>query len=60
MMDLIASGVNNQQIAAACCISEKTVKNHINRIFAKLHSTSRAEVSAKWLGTVPGSRPGPR
>ncbi|PWJ08560.1 DNA-binding response regulator [Streptomyces sp. NWU49] len=55
IMDLIASGMNNQQIAAACFISEKTVKNHINRIFAKLHSTSRSEAAAKWLGTAPGS-----
>ncbi|HET9383011.1 MAG TPA: response regulator transcription factor [Streptomyces sp.] len=54
IMDLIASGMTNQQIAAACFISEKTVKNHINRIFAKLHSTSRAEAAAKWLGTAPG------
>ncbi|MFJ9740359.1 response regulator [Streptomyces sp. NPDC101166] len=52
IMDLIASGMNNQQIAAACFISEKTVKNHINRIFAKLHSSSRAEAAAKWLGTA--------
>ncbi|TXS53200.1 DNA-binding response regulator [Streptomyces sp. uw30] len=58
IMDLIAAGMNNQQIAAACFISEKTVKNHINRIFAKLHSTSRAEAAAKWLGTAPGSHPG--
>ncbi|MFJ4468918.1 response regulator [Streptomyces sp. NPDC089424] len=50
IMDLIASGMNNQQIAATCFISEKTVKNHINRIFAKLHSTSRSEATAKWLG----------
>ncbi|MFE7275452.1 response regulator [Streptomyces sp. NPDC057623] len=55
IMDLIASGMNNQQIAATCFISEKTVKNHINRIFAKLHSTSRVEAAAKWLGTAPGS-----
>lgn len=52
IMDLIASGMNNRQIAAACFISEKTVKNHINRIFAKLHSTSRSEAAAKWLGTA--------
>ncbi|MGF0170506.1 response regulator [Streptomyces sp. Marseille-Q5077] len=58
IMDLIASGMNNQQIAAACFISEKTVKNHINRIFAKLHSSSRGEAAAKWLGTAPGSHPG--
>ncbi|NBM17331.1 response regulator transcription factor [Streptomyces sp. GC420] len=50
VMDLIASGMNNQQIAATCFISEKTVKNHINRIFAKLHSTSRSEAIAVWLG----------
>ncbi len=54
-MDLITSGMNNQQIAATCFISEKTVKNHINRIFAKLHSTSRSEAVAKWLGTASGS-----
>ncbi|PWI20729.1 DNA-binding response regulator [Streptomyces sp. Act143] len=56
IMEHIASGMNNQQIAATCFISEKTVKNHINRIFAKLHSTSRAEAAAKWLGTAPDSR----
>ncbi|MFJ9338083.1 response regulator [Streptomyces sp. NPDC101733] len=55
IMDLIASGMNNQQIAAACFISEKTVKNHINRIFAKLHTPTRSEAIARWLGTA---RPG--
>ncbi|MGW6542755.1 response regulator transcription factor [Streptomyces massasporeus] len=58
IMDLIASGMNNQQIAAACFISEKTVKNHINRIFAKLHSTSRSEAAAKWIGTAPDAHRG--
>ncbi len=52
IMDLIASGMTNHQIAAACFISEKTVKNHINRIFAKLHSTTRAQATAKWLGVT--------
>ncbi|GAB2818853.1 hypothetical protein GCM10027073_57670 [Streptomyces chlorus] len=55
IMNHIASGMNNRQIAATCFISEKTVKNHINRIFAKLHSTSRSEAAAKWLGTAPDS-----
>ncbi|MGX2994804.1 response regulator [Streptomyces sp. JNUCC 64] len=53
VMDLIASGMNNRQIAATCFISEKTVKNHINRIFAKLQSGSRSEAIARWLGTAP-------
>ena len=51
VMELIAAGMSNQQIAAACFISEKTVKNHINRIFAKLHSNSRTQAVATWLGT---------
>ncbi|MEU2954300.1 response regulator transcription factor [Streptomyces xanthochromogenes] len=50
VMELIAAGMSNQQIAATCFISEKTVKNHINRIFAKLHSTTRSEAIARWLG----------
>ncbi|MGP3953755.1 response regulator [Streptomyces sp. 7N604] len=49
VMDLIASGMTNQQIAAACFITEKTVKNHINRIFAKLGSGSRSEAILTWL-----------
>ncbi|MEV7418185.1 response regulator transcription factor [Streptomyces sp. NPDC089919] len=55
IMQLITTGMSNQQIAAACFISEKTVKNHINRIFAKLHTASRGEAIALWLGTA---RPG--
>ncbi|MEU0626847.1 response regulator transcription factor [Streptomyces sp. NPDC005989] len=58
VMELIASGMSNHQIAATCFISEKTVKNHINRIFTKLHSTSRSEAIARWLGTAPAAGPG--
>lgn len=58
VMELIASGMSNQQIAATCFISEKTVKNHINRIFTKLQSGSRSEAIARWLGTAPDGRPG--
>jgi DNA-binding NarL/FixJ family response regulator len=60
VMELIASGMSNQQIAATCFISEKTVKNHINRIFTKLHSASRSEAIARWLGTAPATAPGER
>lgn len=52
VMDLIASGMNNRQIAATCFISEKTVKNHINHIFAKLHTSTRSGAIAHWLGTT--------
>ncbi|MBA0051317.1 response regulator [Streptomyces sp. AJS327] len=56
VMELIASGMVNSQIADACFISEKTVKNHVNRIFAKLHAESRSEAIARWLGTAPRER----
>ncbi|MFI8994676.1 response regulator [Streptomyces sp. NPDC053542] len=52
VMELIAAGMTNAQIAATCFISEKTVKNHINRIFTKLHATSRSQAIAVWLGTA--------
>lgn len=52
VMELIASGMSNAQIAATCFISEKTVKNHINRIFTKLGAGSRSQAIAMWLGTA--------
>lgn len=51
-MELIASGLSNQQIAESCFISMKTVKNHINRIFAKLNANGRGEAIAVWRGVV--------
>lgn len=54
VMELIAAGMTNAQIAATCFISEKTVKNHINRIFTKLHAASRSQAIAVWLGTARG------
>ncbi|MFF7728210.1 response regulator [Streptomyces sp. NPDC008001] len=55
VMGLIASGMSNAQIAATCFISEKTVKNHINRIFAKLHAASRSQAIVLWLDAVQGN-----
>jgi DNA-binding NarL/FixJ family response regulator len=49
VMDLIAQGLTNGQIARRCYLSEKTVKNHVNRIFSKLGVTSRAEAVSRWL-----------
>jgi len=52
VMDLIAAGSSNAEIAAHLYLAPKTVKNHVNRIFAKLHVTSRAQAMALWLGSV--------
>lgn len=43
IVELIAAGRDNAQIAARLDLSEKTVRNHITRIFAKLEVESRAQ-----------------
>ncbi|CAM4023166.1 response regulator transcription factor [Nocardiopsis rhodophaea] len=48
ILNLIAKGLTNRQIAGQLFLTEKTVKNHVNRIFAKLQVTSRAAAIARW------------
>jgi DNA-binding NarL/FixJ family response regulator len=52
IMNLISQGLTNQQIAAQFVLSEKTVKNHVNRIYSKLGASNRAHATALWLGTA--------
>lgn len=54
VVNLISQGRSNADIGDALFISEKTVKNHINRAYAKLGVSSRAEAIATWLGTKRG------
>lgn len=42
ILERIAQGMDNMQIAAHLSLSEKTVRNHITRIFDKLELDSRA------------------
>jgi DNA-binding NarL/FixJ family response regulator len=51
IMELVVQGMSNAQLAHRLFLSEKTVKNHINRIFGKLGVTTRAQAMAAWLGT---------
>lgn len=52
VMNLLAKGLSNKAIAGRLYLSEKTVKNHINRIYAKLGVTTRAEAITEWLGAA--------
>ncbi|TDD65897.1 response regulator transcription factor [Actinomadura darangshiensis] len=52
VMDLIATGRSNGEIARQLFLSEKTVKNHVNRIYAKLGVGSRATAIALWRGVM--------
>lgn len=55
IMELVAAGKRNAEIASTLFLAEKTVKNHLNRIFPKLGVTTRAEAISLWLS--PRSRP---
>jgi NarL family two-component system response regulator LiaR len=46
VLDLMARGLSNSQIAAELGVSPSTVKNHISRIFAKLAVSTRTEAAA--------------
>lgn len=49
IMELVATGRPNAAIAHELYLSEKTVKNHVNHIFARLGVTTRAEAVSVWL-----------
>lgn len=46
ILRLIAFGKTNGEIAASLYLSEKTVKNHVTRILAKLEASRRSEAAA--------------
>lgn len=48
VMDLIAGGHSNGEIARELFLSEKTVKNHVNRIYGKLGVRTRMTAIALW------------
>ncbi|MBB4930142.1 DNA-binding NarL/FixJ family response regulator [Lipingzhangella halophila] len=50
IMAVVARGLGNRAVAAELFLTEKTVKNHINRIFRKLGVSSRAAAIARWNG----------
>jgi len=45
VLELLGKGMRNREIAAALYISEKTVKNHISSILAKLQVNDRTEAA---------------
>ena len=51
VMELVAQGYPNGAIAAKLFLADKTIKNHVNHIYAKLGVTTRAAAIALWLGS---------
>ncbi len=51
VLRLASEGLNNKDIAAALILSEKTVKNRISNIFAKLRVNGRTQAVLHALRT---------
>jgi DNA-binding NarL/FixJ family response regulator len=47
ILDLLAQGKSNRQIATAVFLAEGTVKNYVSRIMEKLHARSRLELAMR-------------
>jgi DNA-binding NarL/FixJ family response regulator len=47
VLDLVARGLTNAEIARRLVVSDKTVRNHVSNVFAKLHVGGRAEAVAR-------------
>ncbi len=47
ILDRLAQGLTNRQIAQAVFLAEGTVKNYVSRILQKLHASSRLELAMR-------------
>ena len=45
VLELIAKGYGNRQIATTLNLAEGTAKNHVSRIMQKLHANTRTELA---------------
>jgi DNA-binding NarL/FixJ family response regulator len=50
VLDLIAAGYSNADVAATLVLSPKTVRNHVSNIFTKLHVADRAKAIVRGPG----------
>src|SRR5687767_15852359 len=50
VVDLLARGTTNREIAEALVISERTVENHVSNVLGKLGLETRAQVAVWALG----------
>ncbi len=53
ILEMVAEGTTNKEIAAALTLSAHTVRNHLVRIFKKCAVTRRSEAAAWYIKTTP-------
>lgn len=58
VLDLIASGVSNTEIAGRLFLSPKTVRNNVSNVFAKLQVADRAQAIVRARSAGLGRQPG--
>jgi DNA-binding NarL/FixJ family response regulator len=56
VLDLLADGASNQQIARSLGISLKTVQNHVSHILDKLQAADRTQAALRARGIPPPQR----
>ena len=58
VLELLAVGATNAQIAGRLVVSESTVKTHVRHILRKLRAVNRAQAISRYLGVAPlGAQP---
>jgi DNA-binding NarL/FixJ family response regulator len=55
VLDLLADGASNKQIARSLGLSLKTVQNHVSRILDKLQAADRTQAALRARGIPPAS-----
>ncbi|MBV1936200.1 response regulator transcription factor [Streptomyces sp. BV286] len=58
IMELLSTGLGAQDIGLRLGLSEKTVRNNLSNIYAKLDARGGTEAVLRWLGAPHGDAPG--
>jgi DNA-binding NarL/FixJ family response regulator len=53
IMELLSTGLGAQEIGLRLRLSEKTVRNNLSNIYAKLDARGSTDAVVRWLGAAP-------
>nr|WP_203730034.1 LuxR C-terminal-related transcriptional regulator [Streptomyces sp. SID12501] len=56
IMELLSTGLGAQEIGLRLRLSEKTVRNNLSNIYAKLNARGSTDAVLRWLGATPAVR----